>query len=365
MYYYGNGGTSKSGSEVVAHVTTSGSDLEIYDPVGGIQTTTSGSDLDIYDLSGGMYNRTGYEHTGWNTNADGTGVNYTGNDVIKPGGRLQLYAQWGPTPLHAAILEAKEILGEKVGIEIIISSDGVDVSSKLKWTTQNAVTSLQNAVNNAEGIMNNPATTDNEANAALTAIKNAITVFNNSLSPGSLIYADSIALDKEEITIAPGQSILLTATLLPANHTDSLSWMSSNPAVATISGTGIVKGINNGAAVITATTGSGKTATCSVEVISPTIVMNAAANNGEVSITLSASNVIIEDGQAINLVYAVYKNNRMIEIKIKSPSVINGSFTDSETIDYELSKVPDTCKLFIIRNSNMTPMGSNTTRLLE
>jgi len=190
--------------------------------------------------------------------------------------------------------------------------------------------------------------------------------FSSSISlASSILDAESITLNKEEVEIAPGQSIILTATLLPANHMDSVVWTSSNSSVATVSETGMVKGINGGEAVVTATTGSGKTATCLVKVISPTITLGAAADSGQVSITLNVANVIIEEGQVINLVYAVYKDNRMTGIKIKSPAVIDGAFNDSETIDYEISKVPDTCKLFILKNSDLMPVTNKTTKLVK
>jgi uncharacterized protein YjdB len=78
------------------------------------------------------------------------------------------------------------------------------------------------------------------------------------------------------VTVAPtilsinvGSTSPLTATVLPANATNkSVTWSSNNPAIATVSGTGVVSGIKEGSAIITVTTVSdGFTATCAVTVI--------------------------------------------------------------------------------------------------
>ncbi|HXB07989.1 MAG TPA: Ig-like domain-containing protein, partial [Puia sp.] len=69
-------------------------------------------------------------------------------------------------------------------------------------------------------------------------------------------------------TVAAGLTTQLTATVAPANATNqAVSWTTSNAAVATVSGTGLVTGVAAGTAVITATTADGgKTATATVTV---------------------------------------------------------------------------------------------------
>lgn len=77
------------------------------------------------------------------------------------------------------------------------------------------------------------------------------------------------------ITVAPtsmsinrGSTGQITATVLPSNATNkTVTWSSSNTAIATVSSTGIVTGVAVGSATITATTQDGnKTATCSVTI---------------------------------------------------------------------------------------------------
>ena len=64
-----------------------------------------------------------------------------------------------------------------------------------------------------------------------------------------------------------GSETQLTPTILPTYATDkSLAWSSSNTSVATVSQTGVIKGIAEGTTTITATTSNGKKATCEITV---------------------------------------------------------------------------------------------------
>jgi hypothetical protein len=80
-----------------------------------------------------------------------------------------------------------------------------------------------------------------------------------------------VSLNKTSDTIAAGATGQLTATIAPANATNqSVTWSSSNPAVATVNSVGLITGVAAGAATITVTTvDGGKTATCAVTVTSP------------------------------------------------------------------------------------------------
>jgi uncharacterized protein YjdB len=71
-------------------------------------------------------------------------------------------------------------------------------------------------------------------------------------------------------TIGTGGTTQLTATVSPTNALNkTVSWSSGDPTIATVSTSGLVTGIATGSAIITATTqDGGKTATCSITVIS-------------------------------------------------------------------------------------------------
>ncbi len=81
------------------------------------------------------------------------------------------------------------------------------------------------------------------------------------------ITVTGLRLSKAALTVRAGRSYSLRATVLPRN-TDfkTVTWQSSNPAVATVSAKGKVKGIAPGTVTITATANNGMTASCTVTV---------------------------------------------------------------------------------------------------
>ena len=89
----------------------------------------------------------------------------------------------------------------------------------------------------------------------------------------STVNVTGITLDKTEASmIVGGETLTLTPTVAPGNATDkSVTWSSSNEAVATVSNDGVVTAVAAGTATITVTTTDGaKTATCAVTVAEPT-----------------------------------------------------------------------------------------------
>lgn len=85
-----------------------------------------------------------------------------------------------------------------------------------------------------------------------------------------IIAVSGVALDKDKLEIPVGGEATLAATVAPADATDkSVTWTSSDEAVAKVSG-GKVTAVAAGKATITVkTTDGGKTATCEVTVTTP------------------------------------------------------------------------------------------------
>ena len=82
------------------------------------------------------------------------------------------------------------------------------------------------------------------------------------------VSATDIALDPARLTINKGASAALTLTVKPEDFTDTVSWKSSDTSVATVSDTGVVKGVGLGTATIKVVVGS-KSASCTVTVQQP------------------------------------------------------------------------------------------------
>jgi len=116
----------------------------------------------------------------------------------------------------------------------------------------------------------------------------------------SSVAVTSVSINKNALTLDPGGSESLTATVSPDNATDkTVSWSSSNTSVVTVSG-GKVQAVGEGTATITATAG-GKTATCSVSVSKKVIAVT--------SISLDNTEVELENGGTLTLTATVSPDN--------------------------------------------------------
>jgi aryl-phospho-beta-D-glucosidase BglC (GH1 family) len=100
----------------------------------------------------------------------------------------------------------------------------------------------------------------------------------------------SVTLKPTTLGLTAGGTGTLTATVMPLNAINTtVTWKSSNEAVATVSG-GTVTAVAAGAATITVTTDDGKkTATCAVTV-------SGSGNPGEIGITLNKSTLALTVG---------------------------------------------------------------------
>ncbi len=86
---------------------------------------------------------------------------------------------------------------------------------------------------------------------------------------GGPVYVDTLKLNATCQTLAKGETLQLSAAVAPTNATEkTVVWTSSNPAIATVSATGLVTGRAAGQCTVTAaaTDGSGKRVSCAVYV---------------------------------------------------------------------------------------------------
>ncbi|MGN1121079.1 MAG: S-layer homology domain-containing protein [Eubacteriales bacterium] len=101
----------------------------------------------------------------------------------------------------------------------------------------------------------------------------------------------SIRFNSKSLTLVAGASAELSVTVLPAAHSDEISFSSSDTDIAAVSD-GCVYGRNTGSAVITASSKSGVTATFTVNVIKPRFaapVSVRAKPGSRVSVTVSVA----------------------------------------------------------------------------
>lgn len=112
-----------------------------------------------------------------------------------------------------------------------------------------------------------------------------------------VIEVTSVELDKTETGLVEGESITLFATVKPDDATDkTVTWSSSNAAVATVDGNGKVTAIKEGTTTIIAKVGD-KQATCIVTVSKKVIEVE--------SITLNKDDLSLEKGKSETLIATV------------------------------------------------------------
>ena len=130
--------------------------------------------------------------------------------------------------------------------------------------TKESWTAMQTELQEAEELLAREDATQAEVDEALEHLKAA----------EAALVKVTVALDKTSATIYTGKTVTLKAT---SNDTaKTVTYTTSNNAVATVSSTGVVKGVKAGTAVITATCGNAK-ATCKVTVKTSTIKFAASA----------------------------------------------------------------------------------------
>ena len=110
-----------------------------------------------------------------------------------------------------------------------------------------------------------------------------------------------VSLNRASAALVEGETLTLVATITPDNATDkTVTWSSSNTAVATVDATGKVTAVAVGTATITAKAGD-KTAICEVTVEKKVIAVE--------GISLNRTSAALVEGETLTLVATVTPDN--------------------------------------------------------
>lgn len=144
----------------------------------------------------------------------------------------------------------------------------------------------------------------------------------NGTPTGNVTYlVTGVTLDKNQLTLLPGESADLQATVTPESATTKdVTWSSSDDTVATVD-KGTVKALKAGTATITATAadGSGKSASCTVTVNSGISANPAVLDFGSVATNYSAA----PKAQTVTIT-----NNTKVEVTLNQPTATNYVISD-------------------------------------
>ena len=158
-------------------------------------------------------------------------------------------------------ITSKELYENETFMLIATITPDVTTNKKVVWSSSD----VSVATVSANGLV----TTISPGSAVITATTTDGSNLSASCDVTIKQRATSISLSKTDVTIYTGNTLQLTATVLPSTTSNpSVTWSSNNTSVATVSSTGLVTAKSTGNAVITATTadGSNLSATCNVTV---------------------------------------------------------------------------------------------------
>lgn len=126
-----------------------------------------------------------------------------------------------------------------------------------------------------------------------------------------------VKLNKKSLSLNKGGQYLLVTTISPSNASEKgITWTSSNTKVATVSSSGLVKAVGNGAAVITAKTKDGGfTAKCTVNVSS--LVTGIRVSPTEFDLAKGQSKTLIAN------VFPTDASNRSVKWTSSDPKVVS------------------------------------------
>ena len=152
-----------------------------------------------------------------------------------------------------------------------VNPDNADNKS-VKWSSSDTSVAMVDSAGNVVAIKAGTAAITAQAGektAICVVIVNEATVVNPDspiVNHDSPVAVESITLNATTLTIEPGKTRTLTATVMPSNANDkTVSWSSSDTEIASVDDSGTVTAIKEGTATITARAG-GITATCEVTV---------------------------------------------------------------------------------------------------
>lgn len=124
------------------------------------------------------------------------------------------------------------------------------------------------------------------------------------------IEVAGVTLDKQAYTLEAGQTVQLTATVLPDDATDkTVTWTSENQGIATVDANGLVKAVANGETNIVARAG-GKEAKC---ILTVTPDDYAAEITGDYTGTITGTIPATIENATISV---VYKSKNVVVLKL-------------------------------------------------
>lgn len=240
----------------------------------------------------------------------------------------------------------------------VLPENTTDKSVKWKSSNSNVVTVNSNGKMTAvkEGTATVTATTADGSN-----LKASCTV---TVTP---VVATSITLSKSAVSMKIGKIYQLTATVLPENvANNSVLWKSSDTNIVTVDANGLLTGIKEGLATITATTadGSNLSATCEVTV-SPFVVTSVSLDNTTLALPIGKTATLKATVTPSNATYKTLKwtSSNVKVATITQEGLVTAVKAGTATItatSTDGTNLSATCKVNV-KDYSLTPVSTSVT----
>lgn len=187
--------------------------------------------------------------------------------------------------LNVAVGETKQLTAK------VIPENAIDTS--VTWSSSDTSVAYVNEEGYVTGV--------GEGTAIITA--QSAHGFTDSCVVNVAPGPNSVQLSLSKMTLVVGESNRLYATVYPINASNrSVTWKTSDGAVATVDADGNVKGVGPGSAIITAITCNGYTARCSVTV-------NPLISAENIILSINDDNGVLEIDKTYKLLWKVLPEN--------------------------------------------------------
>jgi len=194
--------------------------------------------------------------------------------------------------LYEALLSA-QTEADRIGYDVFISEEnGRDVFPDKLWTTNNAYSALTAASEKADNLLlsyESGTVSEEKYLSEYDLLIAAIEAYTSTVKSGIRKDATEISIDVSPspeakipitngvINLQPGNVrknyVVLTSSMSPSDHTEKVTWSTSDPDVISISDNGEfsvkITGLSVGKATVTATTRTGISSTCEFNVFRP------------------------------------------------------------------------------------------------
>lgn len=161
--------------------------------------------------------------------------------------RIDKRAKPAINSLQLNITEAPMTIGETLELSAVVDPEGTDVT--VNWQSSD--------VSVASVDVNGVVTANAMGAAVITASVGTVKAYCSVTVSDNSVKVESVTLDKSDAGIVIGETVKLSAVVLPVDATNkNIKWSSSNAKVATVSADGTVTGIAEGTTKIYATSAS-------------------------------------------------------------------------------------------------------------